>query len=58
LRAGSVGPKTILRHPSSVTSYKHTSNPDPGLARISVDDVLDALTRLQADQQRDAESAK
>jgi heptosyltransferase-1 len=52
------GPKTILRHPSSVTSYKHTSNPDPGLARISVDDVLDALTRLQADQQRDAESAK
>jgi heptosyltransferase-1 len=37
------GPKTILRDPASVTSYKHTRTPDPGLARISVAQVVAAL---------------
>ncbi len=40
------GPKRILRHPSSVTSYKHTATPDPGLAKISADEVLQAALEV------------
>jgi heptosyltransferase-1 len=36
----------VLRHPSSVTSYRHVATPDPGLARISADDVLHAVGEL------------
>jgi heptosyltransferase-1 len=46
------GQKVILRDPSSRTSYKHTSTPDPGLARIQLDDVLSALTQLQAQENK------
>ncbi len=44
-RNGPWGPGAIrvLRHASSVTSYKHVATPDPGLERISVDDVLKAV---------------
>jgi heptosyltransferase-1 len=41
------GPKRILRHPSSITSYKHTSAPDPGLLQITVPEVLAAIDDLQ-----------
>ena len=37
-----LGPHRVLRHASSVTSYKHVDDPDPGLARILVPTVLGA----------------
>jgi heptosyltransferase I len=40
------GSKAVLRHESSVTSYKHTATPDPGLRRIHPADVLAAIDRL------------
>ncbi len=36
------GAHRVLRHASSVTSYKHVDDPDPGLARILVPTVLGA----------------
>ena len=36
------GPVRILRHPSSLTSYRHVAGEDPGLARIGVSEVLQA----------------
>jgi heptosyltransferase-1 len=36
----------VLRDPNSVTSYKHTSEPDPYLTRLPVEDVIDALWDL------------
>ena len=36
------GPMRVLRDPSSVTSYKHVAAEDPGLARLSVEQVLEA----------------
>lgn len=36
------GQHRVLRHASSETSYKHVSDPDPGLARIAVQAVLGA----------------
>ena len=41
------GPKQVLRHPASVTSYRHVPTPDPGLQAIGVDEVLAAIRRLQ-----------
>jgi heptosyltransferase-1 len=40
------GPKRTLRDPAAVTSYKHTDTPDPTLARLPVEDVLDAVWDL------------
>lgn len=40
------GTKTVLRDPSSATSYKRVATVDPGLIRISVQTVVDALRRL------------
>ena len=40
------GAKTVLRDPASVTSYKRVATVDPGLARINVQTVVDALLRL------------
>jgi heptosyltransferase-1 len=40
------GQMRVLRHPSSVTSYKHVATPDPGLERISVEEVLKAATEI------------
>ncbi len=37
------GASMVLRDPSSVTSYKHTAGMDPGLARISVKAVMEAV---------------
>ena len=37
-----LGPHRVLRHASSVTSYKHVDDPDEGLARILVPTVLGA----------------
>jgi heptosyltransferase I len=37
------GPVTVLRDPSSVTTYKRTALPDPGLASISVQAVVEAV---------------
>ena len=42
------GPKRILRDPASVTSYKHIATPDPGLARLSVEQVLQAARDVTA----------
>ena len=44
-RNGPWGPGSVrvLRHASSITSYKHVATPDPGLQRITVDDVLRAV---------------
>lgn len=36
---------TVLRHESSTTDYRKLRDPDPGLRRISVDEVLAAATR-------------
>ncbi len=36
----------VLRHPASVTSYKHTATPDPGLLRMEVETVFAAAMRL------------
>jgi heptosyltransferase I len=40
------GPKTVLRDAGSVTSYKRVAEADPGLARISVEAVLEAAMGL------------
>jgi heptosyltransferase-1 len=40
------GPKHILRDPASVTSYKRSSEPDPRLTRLPVEDVLHAVEAL------------
>ncbi len=40
------GPKRVLRHPSSVTSYSHVPAADPGLAQISVAEVLQAVEEV------------
>jgi heptosyltransferase-1 len=40
------GPKTVLRDPASVTSYKHIDAADAGLANIPVKAVVDALSSL------------
>ncbi len=40
------GPIAVLRNAVSVTSYKRTPGPDAGLAKISVEEVLQALPRL------------
>lgn len=42
------GPRRILRDPASPTSYKHTAAADPGLARISVEQVLQAALDVTA----------
>ena len=40
------GAKRVLRDASSVTSYRHVSEVDPGLARISVERVVEAVKEL------------
>lgn len=40
------GPKVVLRHQASVTTYKRTAETDPGLARISVEQVMAAVESL------------
>ena len=40
------GPKRVLRHPSSVTSYSHVPTADPGLAQVSVAEVLQAVEEV------------
>jgi len=40
------GAKVVLRDPASVTSYKRANSEDAGLARISVDAVVDAVRSL------------
>lgn len=37
------GASVVLRDPASVTSYKHVAGVDPGLARISVEAVMEAV---------------
>jgi heptosyltransferase-1 len=41
-----LGPIAVLRDPSSLTSYKRSDEPDPGMERISVDAVLAAVQGL------------
>ena len=52
------GPHRVLRHASSVTSYKHVDDPDPGLPRIAVPTVLgaagDALAGLSSEHSNPA----
>ncbi len=40
------GPKRVLRDPASTTTYKRTEVPDPGLARLSVETVMDAVRSI------------
>ena len=40
------GAQRVLRDPASQTSYKRRAEVDPGLARISVDDVLAAVAQV------------
>ena len=40
------GDKMVLRDPASVTSYKRSSAEDPGMAKISVSAVVEAVQRL------------
>jgi heptosyltransferase-1 len=40
------GAKAVLRDPASVTSYKHVSTQDAGLAKIQVEAVMDAVKSL------------
>ena len=40
------GPKRVLRDPGAVTSYKHTATPDPSLARLKIEEVMDAVWGL------------
>lgn len=40
------GPMCVLRDPLSVTSHKKVPGPDPGLARITVQEVLDAVQAM------------
>ncbi|MGA8939967.1 MAG: glycosyl transferase, partial [Acidobacteriaceae bacterium] len=37
------GASVVLRDSASVTSYKHVAGVDPGLARISVEAVMEAV---------------
>jgi ADP-heptose:LPS heptosyltransferase len=41
------GPSRVLRDPASLTSYKRRDEEDPGLARITVDQVLAAADELR-----------
>lgn len=41
------GPKLVLRDAASPTSYKKSSEPDPGLERISVEQVVEAIDALR-----------
>jgi heptosyltransferase-1 len=43
------GPKVILRDAASPTSYKKSSEPDPGLARITVAQVTEAVDSLRSE---------
>ena len=43
------GPMSVLRHASSQTSYKRLPQTEPGLARLSVDEVSDAMHELVAE---------
>ena len=45
------GAKVVLRDSSSVTTYKRTPVTEPGLARISVDQVTQAVATLTANRQ-------
>jgi heptosyltransferase-1 len=47
-RNGPWGPgrKVVLRDAASVTSYRHVAEADPGLERISVERVLEAVREL------------
>jgi heptosyltransferase I len=38
--------KIVLRNAASATSYSHHNNPDDGLAKVSVEEVLDAAHKL------------
>lgn len=40
------GATRVLRDPSSITSYKHIAEVDPGLAKISVEQVVEAVKEL------------
>ena len=40
------GPMAVLRHPASMTSYKRSATPDPGLAQLGVEQVLAAIASL------------
>jgi heptosyltransferase-1 len=40
------GAKVVLRDPASVTSYKRSSTEDPGLAKVSVETVRNAVESL------------
>ena len=40
------GATRVLRDPSSITSYKHIAEVDPGLAKISVERVVEAVKEL------------
>lgn len=42
------GSRTVLRSPDSVTSYKRTVNPDPGLTHLGVEAVLAAVQGVTA----------
>ncbi|AEU34867.1 glycosyltransferase family 9 protein [Granulicella mallensis] len=41
------GAKRVLRDASSITSYKHVAEGDPGLARITVESVLEAVRQVR-----------
>ncbi|MDE1154869.1 MAG: glycosyltransferase family 9 protein [Acidobacteriaceae bacterium] len=41
------GPKIVLRHPGSPTTYKRSAEPDPGLSRILPEEVLEAVETLR-----------
>lgn len=43
------GPKRVLRHPASVTSYRHVAVEDAGLAHITVAEVLEAVQSLNSE---------
>ena len=43
------GPKRVLRDAVSATTYKRTHEPEAGLARISVEQVLAAIDEMQAE---------
>ena len=42
------GPKRVLRDPASVTSYRHVAEPDAGLARITVEQAVEAMREIAA----------
>ncbi len=41
--------RVVLRHQASITTYRHTPDPDPGLLRITVEEVLHVTLRLLPD---------